>query len=174
MKNSKKIAFCSIMAALSVILVMCGNIFQAASQAMPAIAGVIGVIIVIEIGVKWAFAAYFVSAALTFILGINEAGMLFALFFGYYPIIKSIIEKIRVRVIEYIVKFALFNAAMIASYAILIAVFSLVALGFDTMLFAWITLAIGNIFFILYDICISRIAALYCVKYRKYIKKLLK
>ena len=156
------------------ILVMCGNIFQAASQAMPAIAGVIGVIIVIEIGVKWAFAAYFVSAALTFILGINEAGMLFALFFGYYPIIKSIIEKIRVRVIEYIVKFALFNAAMIASYAILIAVFSLVALGFDTMLFAWITLAIGNIFFILYDICISRIAALYCVKYRKYIKKLLK
>ena len=156
------------------ILVMCGNIFQAASQAMPAIAGVIGVIIVIEIGVKWAFAAYFVSAALTFILGINEAGMLFALFFGYYPIIKSIIEKIRVRVIKYIVKFALFNAAMIASYAILIAVFSLVALGFDTMLFAWITLAIGNIFFILYDICISRIAALYCVKYRKYIKKLLK
>ena len=170
MKKSKKIAFCSIMAALSVILVMCGNIFQAASQAMPAIAGVIGVIIVIEIGVKWAFAAYFVSAALTFILGINEAGM----FFGYYPIIKPLIEKIRVRAIEYIVKFALFNAAMIVSYAILIAVFSLAALGFDKMLFAWITLAIGNIFFILYDICISRIAALYCLKYRKYIKKLLK
>ena len=156
------------------ILVMCGNLFQAASQAMPAIAGVIGVIIVIEIGVKWAFAAYFVSAALTFILGINEAGILFALLFGYYPIIKPLIEKIRVRAIEYIVKSALFNAAMIASYAILIAVFSLAALGFDKMLFAWITLAIGNIFFILYDICISRIAALYCVKYRKYIKKLLK
>lgn len=156
------------------ILVMCGNIFQAASQAMPAIAGVIGVIIVIEIGVKWAFAAYFVSAVLTFILGINEAGILFALFFGYYPIVKSLIEKIRVRAIEYIVKFTLFNAAMIASYAILIAVFSLAALGFDKMLFAWITLAIGNVFFILYDICISRIAALYCVKYRKYIKKLLK
>ena len=100
--------------------------------------------------------------------------MLFALFFGYYPIIKPLIEKIRVRAIEYIVKFALFNAAMIASYAILIAVFSLAALGFDKMLFAWITLAIGNIFFILYDICISRIAALYCLKYRKYIKKLLK
>ncbi|MBQ3564024.1 MAG: hypothetical protein IJA21_05430 [Clostridia bacterium] len=174
MKKSKKIAFCSIMAALSVILVMCGNIFQAAAQAMPAIAGVIGVIIVIEIGVKWAFAAYFVSAALTFILGINEAGILFALLFGYYPIIKPLIEKIRVRAIEYIVKFALFNAAMIVSYAILIAVFSLAALGFDKMLFAWITLAIGNIFFILYDICISRIAALYCLKYRKYIKKLLK
>ena len=156
------------------ILVMCGNLFQAASQAMPAIAGVIGVIIVIEIGVKWAFAAYFVSAALTFILGINEAGILFALLFGYYPIIKPLIEKIRVRAIEYIVKSALFNAAMIASYAILIAVFSLAALGFDKTLFAWITLAIGNIFFILYDICISRIAALYCVKYRKYIKKLLK
>ena len=156
------------------ILVMCGNLFQAASQAMPAIAGVIGVIIVIEIGVKWAFAAYFVSAALTFILGINEAGILFALLFGYYPIIKPLIEKIRVRAIEYIVKFTLFNAAMIASYAILIAVFSLAALGFDKMLFAWITLAIGNIFFILYDICISRIAALYCLKYRKYIKKLLK
>ena len=156
------------------ILVMCGNIFQAASQAMPAIAGVIGVIIVIEIGVKWAFAAYFVSAVLTFILGINEAGILFALFFGYYPIVKSLIEKIRVRAIEYIVKFTLFNAAMIASYAILIAVFSLAALGFDKMLFAWITLAIGNVFFILYDICISRIAALYCLKYRKYIKKLLK
>ena len=162
------------MAALSVILVIRGNIFQAASQAMPAIAGLIGIIILIEIGVKWAFAAYFVSAALTFILGISEAGIIFTLFFGYYPILKSLIEKIKVRAIEYIAKFALFNAAMILSYGILISVFSLAALGFDKMLFAWITLAIGNVFFILYDICISRIAALYCVKYRRYIRKLLR
>ena len=146
------------MAALSVILVICGNIFQVASQAMPAIAGLIGVIILIEIGVKWAFAAYFVSAALTFILGISESGIIFTLFFGYYPIIKSLLEKIRVRPIEYIAKFAIFNAAMILSYGILISV----------------TLAIGNVFFILYDICISRIAALYWAKYRKHIKKLLK
>lgn len=162
------------MAALSVILVICGNIFQVASQAMPAIAGLIGVIILIEIGVKWAFAAYFVSAALTFILGISESGIIFTLFFGYYPIIKSLLEKIRVRPIEYIAKFAIFNAAMILSYGILISVFSLAALGFNKMLFAWITLAIGNVFFILYDICISRIAALYWAKYRKHIKKLLK
>ena len=162
------------MAALSVILVICGNIFQVASQAMPTIAGLIGVIILIEIGVKWAFAAYFVSAALTFILGISESGIIFTLFFGYYPIIKSLLEKIRVRPIEYIAKFAIFNAAMILSYGILISVFSLAALGFNKMLFAWITLAIGNVFFILYDICISRIAALYWAKYRKHIKKLLK
>ena len=156
------------------ILVICGNIFQAASQAMPAIAGLIGIIILIELGVKWAFAAYFVSAALTFILGISETGIIFTLFFGYYPILKSLIEKIKVRAIEYTAKFALFNAAMILSYGILISVFSLAALGFDKMLFAWITLAIGNVFFILYDICISRIAALYCVKYRRYIRKLLR
>ena len=48
----------------------------------------------------------------------------------------SLIEKIKVRAIEYIAKFALFNAAMILSYGILISVFSLAALGFDKMLFA--------------------------------------
>ena len=174
MKKSKKIAFCSVLSALSVILVLGGNLFQFASQAAPAVAGLIMMVILIETGVKWAFAAYFVSAALTFVLGINEAGIIFTFFFGYYPIIKVFLEKIRIRFFEYASKFALFNAAMIIGYGILISVFSLAALGFGKMIFVWITLAIGNLFFILYDICISKMAALYIQKYRKHIKKLLK
>lgn len=174
MKKSKKVAFCAILAALSTVIVLIGQFFTAAAQAMPAIAGLFSIIIVIEIGVKWALAAYFVSSILTFIFGLSEAGLIFVMFFGYYPILKSLLEKIHSRVAEYIAKFAVFNVAMIAAYAILIKIFGLAALGFDSMIFVWIVLAIGNVFFIFYDLCLTKIIALYFQKYHKHIKKLLK
>ncbi len=160
--------------ALSAIAVLFGQLFSAGTYALVGLAGIFNIIILTEIGVKWSLGAYFVSAALTFVFGISEAGLVYVMFFGYYPIIKALLEKIRFRIAEYIAKFAIFNLAIIAAYAILISIFGLAALGFDSMTFVWITLGVGNIFFILYDICISKIATLYYHKYRKHIKRLIK
>ncbi len=174
MKKSKKIAFCAILAALSAIFIILGKFIPIGTYAFPAIAGMFCAIIVIEIGVKWALAAYFVATALSFIFGLNEAVLLFAFFFGYYPIIKSVIEKIKSRIFEYILKLLIFNLSMICAYAVLISVFGLGELGFESMTFVWITLAIGNVVFILYDIGLTRLITLYFIRYHKHISKLIK
>ncbi len=174
MKKSKKLVFSAILAALSAVLVILGRFFSIGTYAFPAVAGLVATVIVIEVGVKWAFAAYFVATALSFILGLNEAVLLYAMFFGYYPIIKSGIEKIKIRVFEYIIKLAVFNIAMIAAYAILIPIFGLEALGFENMVFVWIMLGLGNIVFILYDIGLTRIVTMYFAKYHKQVAKLIK
>ncbi len=174
MKKSKKIVFCAMIAALSVVFVILGRFIPIGTYVFPAIAGLLITVIVIEIGVKWAVAAYFVASALSFIFGLDEAVLLYAMFFGYYPIIKSVIEKLKNRVLEYIIKLAVFNAAMVAAYAILIPIIGLAALGFETMTFVWITLALGNIVFIVYDIGLTRLITLYFNRYHKHISKLIK
>lgn len=174
MKKSKKIVFCAMLAALSVFFVALGKFIPVGTYVFPAVAGTLGTIIVIEIGVKWALAAYFVATTLAFIFGLNEAVLLYAMFFGYYPIIKSVIERLKSRIFEYAVKFLIFNVAMVGAYAVLIPVFGLEALGFETMTFVWITLAIGNVVFILYDIGLTRLITLYFSRYHKHISKLIK
>lgn len=174
MKKSKKIVFCAILAALAAVFVTVGKLIPVGTYVFPAVAGILGAIIVIEIGVKWALAAYFVATALSFIFGLNEAVLLYAMFFGYYPIIKSVIERLKSRIFEYAVKVIIFNVAMVGAYAVLIPVFGLEALGFETMTFVWITLAIGNVVFILYDIGLTRLITLYFSRYHKHILKLIK
>ena len=49
---------------------------------------------VIEIGRKWAFTAYIVISILSiFILPDKETAMMFVGFFGYFPVLKSMIEQ---------------------------------------------------------------------------------
>lgn len=174
MKKSKKIVFSASLAALSAMLILLSKLIPMGVDVLPAIAGLFGAIIVIESGVKWAIAAYFVASGISFIFGLNEASLLYTMFFGYYPIIKSLLEKIRIRAVELVVKLLIFNVSVIAAYSILIPIFGLAALGFDNMTFVWIVLALGNVFFVLYDYGMTRLITMYFNNYHKHIKKLLK
>ena len=95
----------------------------------------------------------------------REAAAMFVLFFGYYPILKSVLERIRLRVVEYLLKFIIFNVAIVASYLIIINV-----LGISEILEefgelgkygVWIMLGMGNVVFLLYDITITRLISIY-------------
>ena len=61
---------------------------------LPALAGALLIIIVIELGVKWAFVTYSTVGILSlFITPDKEAAVMFIMFLGYYPIVKSFFEK---------------------------------------------------------------------------------
>ena len=94
MKNTKKITLCSMTAALSVV-VMLTSYFPYLTYAIPAVAGLFMMVTLIECGVSWGFAGYLSSAVIIFIVGEPEATVLYIMLFGYYPVLKSIIEKIR-------------------------------------------------------------------------------
>ena len=87
------------------------------TYALPAIAGVLLIVAVIEIGAKWAWMIYAAVAVLSLLFAADkEAALLFVLFFGYYPVLKSFLERISNKVLSWISKFAVFNVAVVACF----------------------------------------------------------
>lgn len=55
--------------------------------------------------------------AFAFLAGDKEAVVYYIMFFGYYPIIKGAIEgKIKTRAVQFVLKYAVFNAAVIGAF----------------------------------------------------------
>lgn len=169
MKNNKKassVAFGGIISALAVLLLFFTGIFPFATYALPALAGLLLVVIVVDFGMKWAWCVYAAISVLAILITPDrEAAAMFVLFFGYYPILKSVFEQIKSRTVEYLLKFLVFNVAMVLAYLLIIYVFGIQdildefgELGKYGM---WIMLGMGNVVFILYDFTISRLINLY-------------
>ncbi len=176
MKQSSKTAVCGMVAALSVVIMML-TVIPVMTYSAPAFAGILLMVIVIEINKKWAFGVYVAVGILSLLLAADkEAAVMYVAFFGYYPIIKAILESKLPKLLEWISKFLIFNVTMVASYFVLIRVFGL---SMDDMnelgkYGPLILLAMGNVVFVVFDIAITRLATLYIYKWQKPFKKLFK
>lgn len=122
--------------------------------------------LVVEINKKTAFLAYLVVAVLSFFMVSNkEAAMLFLFFFGYYPILKSVLEQIKKPVLEWLVKFLIFNLSVVLAYVIIINVMGMtelteeLSMGFKYG--AYLLLGLGNVAFAVYDLALTRIIYYY-------------
>ena len=146
------------------------------TYAVPAVTGLLTMMLVIEINVKWAFAAYIAASVLVFIFAEPESKLMYICLFGYYPIVKALIERINKPVIEWILKLAVFNVAAIMIYAVFAGMFGVSIDDFSTLgkYGAYIFLGFGNAAFVLYDITVSRISGTYIYRIHPKVKKLLK
>lgn len=162
--KSGKIAFSSIFSAMSAAMLFLGSLLPTLEYSAVALAGMCLIPIVIEVGKRYSVTAFAATSILGLILAPNkEVAMLFALFFGYYPILKSVFESIKSKAIEFALKFAVFNAAMIAVFFV-----TKWLLGVDEESYTifgvylpWLFLAVGNVVFILYDFCLTQLIILY-------------
>ena len=168
MKNnvSFKVSLGGIVSALCLVSMFLTGIMPMLAYTLPALAGALLIIIVIEINMKWAFVTYASVGLLSiFITPDKEAAILFVLFLGYYPVLKSIIEKIKNRYIEWIVKLLCFNFSVIIAYTLIINVFGMMVVfdefgDFGQYTFA-ILLALANIVFVIYDIALTKAISSY-------------
>ena len=94
MKRTNKVTLCALMASLSVVM-MLGAWFPYLTYTIPAFAGLCIMVILLEIGSVWAISAYITSALLTVLFCEPEAMLMYVFLFGYYPILKAFIEKIK-------------------------------------------------------------------------------
>lgn len=79
---------------------------------IPAFAGFLMVVMIVETSPKWAVTTYFVVSALCLVITPNyEASMLFILFMGYYPILKFYLDQLNNKVFSWSVKYIVFNLA---------------------------------------------------------------
>ena len=154
------------------LLLMLLTIIPIATYTMPALAGMVLSVVVIENGSSTAAMVYAAVSFLSlFICPDKEAAVLFVGFFGYYPILKGKLEKIRSRALEYAAKFLVFNIAVIASYLVIIYLFGLQGVLEDVgplgQYSVLALLALGNVVFWIYDVALSRIITAYREVLRK-------
>lgn len=163
------------MASLACVLMLCGY-FPYFTYAVPAVSGLFIMIAFFEAGAVYSVFAYVASAVISLFLCEKEVAILYLLLFGYYPILKAYIERIKSRVAEWVIKLAVFNAAAVLSYLAASFVFgiSYEDFGIFGKYGALIFLLICNGVFVLYDIAIARVGGVYSVKLHSRISKLLK
>ena len=175
--KSFNIAFCGIIAALGVISNLLTGLIPIGTYALPAISGAILSIIVIEQSQKQAFSVYIITSLLSAILAVDkEAVAYYIFFFGYYPIIKSYLERIKNKILQFVLKLSVFNISMVCTYFVSIKILSIPEDSFEIfgVNLPIVFLIIGNFVFLLYDKAISGFLVLYIYKWRNIIFKNLK
>lgn len=174
MKTSMKVSLGGVVAALSLVLMFLTSIIPFGTYAFPCFAGIILILLVFNLGYRWAATVYFVTAVLSFLLLTDkEAALYYTAFLGFYPILKGVIERIPSKLCQYLIKFAVFNICMIAAFFIGITLLSIPKESFTIfgVYLPWVFLVIGNLFFIIYDLCITRLVTLYLFKWHNKLNK---
>lgn len=170
MRKSSKTALGGIIAALSLVLMLVSNFIPFLTYALPAVAGAVLMIMVIEINRRWAFCSYVAVSLLSLmILADKETAMMYVAFFGYYPIAKNIFESHLPAFWEKLCKFLLFNIAVVVAYAIIIYVFNLPIDELEEY-GKWavpVLLLMGNIIFVLYDYLLTKLVTIYLKLWRR-------
>lgn len=177
MSKSGKIALGGLLTALGVVLMFLTGLIPIGTYALPAIAGVLLIVAVIEIGAKWAWMIYAAVAVLSLLFAADkEAALLFVLFFGYYPVLKSFLERISDKVLSWISKFAVFNVAVVACFFLAVNFLQLPEDSFTVfgIYLPWVFLILGNAVFLIYDIALSGLVATYVEKLHHRVTKTLK
>jgi hypothetical protein len=176
-KKSAQIAVGGVFSALSLVLMFLTGLVPFATYALPMLAGAMLVAVVIENGRRTALTVYVsVSLLAFFIVPDREAALMFVGFFGYYPIVKAMLERLKTRILEAAVKQLLFNAAVVGSYlaaAYLLGMTELLeGMGDFGKYSLLILLAAGNVLFLIYDFALTKYITVYYSWFRpKFLRK---
>lgn len=174
MKKAGYITFGAVLGALAVV-VMLVSYFPYLTYAIPALASLFIMVAVIEMGTKWALFSYVTAAVLTLLLAEHEAALLFVCFFGYYPIIKLPIERIKNIILRYILKLAVFNTAVVLVYSIAMKLMGIDdGFGGYTQYMIYAVWALANGVFVLYDYEIVRLSQWYIERLHSRVSRFLR
>ena len=121
-------------------------------------------------GWKWGLLWYAAVAALAALLAPEKEAAVLFVFFGYYPMLRKLIGRLRVRAAAWAVKLVYVNAAVFAAYGLMLYVFHLTAVmedfaGMGKAMLA-VLLVLANVTFVIYDVLIARLEIYYHVRLR--------
>ena len=146
-----------------------GSMVEVLDISMAVIASLICVFAVIEYGKGYPWLIFSVTAILSLLLLPNKTpAVMYAAFFGFYPIIKEKLERLP-GVISWLLKEIIFNVAFAIMAILVMFVFTIGEVAIDLPYILGIVL-LGELAFVLYDIAMTRLISLYIFKLRKRFK----
>lgn len=168
-KNSTQVALGGLSAALCLVIMLGTVLIPFATYAAPALAGIALIPIALELGLPVAGITYVAVALLSLLMVPDrEAALMFIAFFGYYPVLKFKLDRLKFKLLRILLKLAVFNASILAGYFVVIYIFGLYYLMDElTGGFGWLLLGVGNLCFPIYELALRNITALYLFRIRK-------
>lgn len=164
------IAVGGVVSALSMVILFLTGIVPESEIALPTIAGLLLIPVVIEAGPRWAFLIFASVSLLSFFFCPSKlAAVYYILFFGYYPVVKRYIEMLPGKPLRWILKYALFDASMAAAIGLTILIGGMPK-EFNSTWYIVFLIAVFNITFLVYDFALTRMIVLYVYKIRKKFK----
>lgn len=167
--ETKKITRAALLSAVAVIFLYIASVFPTGQLGFTALASFSGIIAVIECGLPGGIAVYICGSVLGFLISTVKIPVyLYMLFLGYYPILKSIAERQKSRIVEWIIKIVLFAAAAFVALNVL----SLLAVPAALSSFGTIPIIILLIaVYVIFDIGISKLIFFYTSRVSHNIRK---
>ena len=165
-KQTRRISACGILSALGVICLSVGSLIEVMDLSMIMIASFLIAFAVIEMGKRWAWLIWGVTALLSLLLLPNKLAALLYLMGGMYPIVKSTLERLR-PLLSWAGKLVAFNGVQILFLLIARELFGMTGLDFSL---SWGVLLFNNVLFILFDIVLTVFITFYLVKLRRRLK----
>ena len=159
-------------AALGTVILYLGSFIEVLDISVAVLASLLSAVIVIEYGGKAAWPIYGVTAILSvLLLPTKFPALMYALFFGYYPIIKENIERMRSKVVKWAIKCAIF----VASTVLFVLILKLFTAELETPygdIFMVAFVLLTALMFILYDIALTRVISYYIFRLRHRFRKI--
>ena len=170
-KVSYKVSLGGIVSALCLVLMFLTAVFPPLNITLPLFAGMLMTVVAIEVSPSWAWVTYATVAILSFFITPDkEAAIFFTVFFGFYPILKDTLGKIKSKILKWLLKFVVFNIAIVIIYQLTVKLLGTVDLieefGFMKQFMLPGLIIMFNGIFILYDITLSMVKTAYLKWFR--------
>lgn len=170
MKGTGRVALCGVLAALSLVLLWLACLAPSGRMGVVALAGLVPSAAVAAYGLGAGFLCYGAAGILgLFLLPDKGCALLYALFFGLYPMVKSLIERLHRLALELICKLVFFNGVL----ALFLLAFSglLLPLLPEYLSSPAPVFAAGNLAFLVYDYGFSKLITAYAPRLRKAVRR---
>lgn len=177
-KKSWAMAYCGMVAALCVALMLLGTIIPIAMFIAPAVAGFLIATVCVECGKKMAWTAY----AAVSLLGLlfvpdKEIALIFAVLLGYYPLVKPWFDRFHPALLRAVSKLVLCNGSILLMYGLILLLIPAGEISQELRTAAFLltaaTLLMGNVAFLLYDRALRNMLALYRIRWQPKLHRML-
>ena len=177
MKKSKQVAAGGIAASLCLLLMFLTGLFPFATYALPAMAGTLLIVVVIELGRPTATMVYAAVSLLSLLIAPDkEAALMFVVFFVFYPTLRGRKEPIRTQRLELFCHYVLFHGVVILTFSVISPILGMVQVTEELMEYGkWgiaALLCAANFMFFYFDKALTGLISAYIYRFRpKYIGK---
>ncbi len=162
--STKRLTRLAILAAIGVVLLLLGSVLPAGRLALVAVSSLPVCIALMMYGIKWSLGLFALTCLLGALLFPGAAAIMYTAFFGYYPIAKSLFERMHSAAAGWVCKFALYTFAFVIYWLLAKALFT-----FTGGELSWYLLyPLGAAVFWLYDRAYSGLIRYYIVKIARY------
>ncbi len=171
-KETGRLTAAAVLVALSVVLLGIGSLVEVLDLSMAAIASLAVVFAVIELRGKYPYLVFAATSVLALLLLPNKTPALFyALFAGYYPLLKVVFERHFSRPIAWLFKLLSFGVAAVLIVLLAIKIFT--ASPLPALPHHWMYAAGGALLaavFVVYDIALTRLITFYLWRLQRHFR----